>query len=149
MLLFPSSIRTMLLCCWRPITGSGCTWWPMRWRRGWTTRWRFRTCTAAWSRSTWWTGSSRASSRASPHCRYREYGHSIDTSLYLYKGSICLKLKAFFCPQGRNWVWVSLLKGIVHPKMKILSFTHPQVVPNLFEFLCSAEHKGRYSEESL
>ncbi len=42
------------------------------------------------------------------------------------------------------------LKGIVHPKMKILSsFTHPQVVPNLFEFLCSAEHKGRYFEESL
>ncbi len=40
------------------------------------------------------------------------------------------------------------LKGIVHPKMKILSaFTHPQVVPNLYEFLCSAEHKGRYSEE--
>ncbi len=39
------------------------------------------------------------------------------------------------------------LKGIVHPKMKILSFTHPQVVPNLSECLCSAEHKGRYSEE--
>ncbi len=40
------------------------------------------------------------------------------------------------------------LKGIVHPKMKILSsFTHPQVVPNLNECLCSAEHKGRYSEE--
>ncbi len=39
------------------------------------------------------------------------------------------------------------LKGIVHPKMKILSFTHPQVVPNLYEFLCSAGHKGRYSEE--
>ncbi len=40
------------------------------------------------------------------------------------------------------------LKGIVHSKMKILSsFTHPQVVPNLFECLCSAEHKGRYSEE--
>ncbi len=37
---------------------------------------------------------------------------------------------------------------IVHPKMKILSpFTHPQVVPNLYECLCSAEHKGRYSEE--
>ncbi len=34
------------------------------------------------------------------------------------------------------------LKGIVHPKMKILSsFTHPQVVPNLYECLCSAEHK--------
>ncbi len=32
--------------------------------------------------------------------------------------------------------------------MKILSsFTHPQVVPNLYECLWSAEHKGRYSEE--
>ncbi len=32
--------------------------------------------------------------------------------------------------------------------MKILSsFTHPQVVPNLYECLCSAEHKGRYSEQ--
>ncbi len=39
------------------------------------------------------------------------------------------------------------IKGIVHPKMKILSsFTHPQVVPNLYECLYSAEHKGRYSE---
>ncbi len=34
--------------------------------------------------------------------------------------------------------------------MKILSpFTHPQVVPNLYECLCSAEHKGRYSEECV
>jgi len=33
--------------------------------------------------------------------------------------------------------------------MKILSsFTHPQVVANLYEFL-SAEHKGRYFEERL
>ncbi len=41
-----------------------------------------------------------------------------------------------------------VVKGIVHPKMKIVSsFTHPQVVPNLYECLCSAEHKGRYSEE--
>ncbi len=32
--------------------------------------------------------------------------------------------------------------------MKILlSFTHPQVVPNLYKCLCSAEHKGRYFEE--
>ncbi len=38
------------------------------------------------------------------------------------------------------------LKGTVHPKMKILSFTHPQVDPNLYECVCS-EHKGRYSEE--
>jgi len=41
-----------------------------------------------------------------------------------------------------------MLKGIVHTKIKILlSFTHPQVVPNLYECLCSAEHRGRYSEE--
>jgi len=34
--------------------------------------------------------------------------------------------------------------------MKILSlFTHPQVVANLYEFLSSAEHKGRYREERL
>ncbi len=40
------------------------------------------------------------------------------------------------------------LKWIVHPRKKILSsFTHPQVIPNLYECLCSAEHKGRYSEE--
>ncbi len=32
--------------------------------------------------------------------------------------------------------------------MKILSsFTHPRVVPNLYECVCSAEHKGRYSEQ--
>ncbi len=40
------------------------------------------------------------------------------------------------------------LKGIVHPKVKMLSsFTHPQVVPNLYKCLCSVEHKGRYSGE--
>ncbi len=40
------------------------------------------------------------------------------------------------------------LKEIVHPKIKILSsFTPPQVVPNLYECLCSAKHKARYSEE--
>jgi len=34
--------------------------------------------------------------------------------------------------------------------MKILSsFTHPQVVANLHEFLSSAEQKGRYFEERL
>ncbi len=40
------------------------------------------------------------------------------------------------------------LKGIVHPKMNILSFTPPRVFPNLYECVSSAEHKGRYSEES-
>jgi len=34
-----------------------------------------------------------------------------------------------------------ILKGLVHPKMKILS--------NLYVFICSAEHKGRYLEESF
>ncbi len=35
-------------------------------------------------------------------------------------------------------------------QIKILSsFTHPEVVPNLYECLCSAEHKGRYSEKSV
>jgi len=43
---------------------------------------------------------------------------------------------------------LSGIKGLVHPKMKILSvFTHPYVVPNLYVFFCSAEHKGRYLEE--
>ncbi len=40
------------------------------------------------------------------------------------------------------------LNGLVRPKRKILSlFTYPQVVPNLYDCLCSTEHKGRYSEE--
>jgi len=41
-----------------------------------------------------------------------------------------------------------LFKGLVHPKTKILSvFIHPHVAPNLYVFICSAEHKGRYLEE--
>jgi len=31
--------------------------------------------------------------------------------------------------------------------MKILSFTHPQVVAKLYEIFSSAEHKGRYFKE--
>ncbi len=42
-----------------------------------------------------------------------------------------------------------LLKGIVHLKMKFLSFTYPQLFPNLYEFLYTTEHKRRYSEESF
>ncbi len=43
----------------------------------------------------------------------------------------------------------SKLKGTVHPKMRIpSSITHPQVLPNPYECVCS-EHKGRYFEESL
>jgi len=40
------------------------------------------------------------------------------------------------------------LKELDLPKMKILSvFTHPHVVPNLYVFICFAEHKGRYLDE--
>ncbi len=40
------------------------------------------------------------------------------------------------------------LKGIVHPKMKIMSLiTHPRVDANLYECLSSVKHKWRYFEE--
>jgi len=42
-----------------------------------------------------------------------------------------------------------IIKGILHPKMRILSFTRPQVVATLYEFLSSDEHKGRYFKERL
>jgi len=32
-------------------------------------------------------------------------------------------------------------EGLTHPKMNILSFTHPQAILNLFEFLSFVEHK--------
>ncbi len=39
----------------------------------------------------------------------------------------------------------SIFKGTVHPKMKILaSFTHSQIILNLYEFLSSVEHKRSY-----
>jgi len=37
------------------------------------------------------------------------------------------------------------LKGLVHPKMKIVSvFTHPHVVPTPLDLRSSSEHKLRY-----
>ncbi len=75
----------------------------------------------------------------------------------------CLKLRLSFCrtisechcscSKHRNrWRYgerrcYAGLKGQFTQKKKILSFTHPQVDPNLYECVCSAEHKGRYSEE--
>jgi len=55
----------------------------------------------------------------------------------------------FFIFFMNTWTYISTcLKGLVHPKMKILSvFTHPHVVPNLHVFIFSAEDKGRYLEE--
>ncbi len=31
----------------------------------------------------------------------------------------------------------------------VIIYGHPRVVPDLYKFLCSAEHKGRYLEECL
>ncbi len=47
-----------------------------------------------------------------------------------------------------EFVHFGSLRGIVQPKMTILSsFTHLPLVPNLYEFLFSSEHKRRYLEE--
>jgi len=41
-----------------------------------------------------------------------------------------------------------IVKRLVHAKRMVLSsFTHPQVVPNLYEFFSSAEHKSRYFKD--
>jgi len=36
-------------------------------------------------------------------------------------------------------------KRIVHPKI-VITYSHPHVVQNLYEFLTSVEHKRRWSE---
>jgi len=38
------------------------------------------------------------------------------------------------------------IKEIVHTKMEILS-SHPHVIPNLYNFILSVEHKRRYFEK--
>jgi len=41
-----------------------------------------------------------------------------------------------------------IIKVMVHPQIQIMSsFSHPQVVLNLYDFLCSVERKIRYFEE--
>ncbi len=48
---------------------------------------------------------------------------------------------------GAHTVYVSMafaVKGIVPPQLQL--FTHPQVVPNLFKFLFSDEHKRHFKE---
>jgi len=51
----------------------------------------------------------------------------------------------FFC---LHFEWS--FKGILHPKMTILSWlTHPRVDASLYEFLSSDEHKRRYFKEWL
>ncbi len=71
----------------------------------------------------------------------------INTNIYLF--TYFPQLFVYFIKAINSYISLCIgIKGIVHPKMKILSsFTHPQVVPNLYECVCYAEHKGRYSEE--
>ncbi len=79
-----------------------------------------------------------------------KYSKQKDTNDRLYS---CFVTKLRFIMYGKHILSLphrqfAHVKGTVHPKMKILSsFTHPQVVPNLYECVCSAGHKGRYSEE--
>ncbi len=67
----------------------------------------------------------------------------------MFKGALESFYTAFLM-MALKWLCIinTDIKETVHPKMKILSsFTHPQVDPNLYECVCSAEHKERYSEE--
>ncbi len=43
---------------------------------------------------------------------------------------------------GQDVTWDVRLRGCILP-----SFTHPHLVPNLYEFLSSVKHWRRYSEE--
>ncbi len=49
--------------------------------------------------------------------------------------------------KGSNTHWCSRRKCDGLKGQFAQKFTPPQVVPNLYECLCSAEHKGRYFEE--
>ncbi len=70
-----------------------------------------------------------------------------DTSKFWYKPDISRDQgNNIRSSVGLSWIR-SHVKGIVHPKMKMLSsFPHPHVVPNLYIFLY-VEHKIRYFEE--
>ncbi len=73
---------------------------------------------------------------------------SIVSQLWSQVPSLPAKIKDSVFPETIVQTNVRNQHHKLHPQMKIVSsFTHPQVVPNLYECLCSAEHKGRYSEE--
>ncbi len=64
------------------------------------------------------------------HKKSIKHGEVTQASQYVRKTSLLTEHK------GQSYTVSPFVKGIVHPKMKILSsFTHPQVVPNLYEFL--------------
>ncbi len=52
-----------------------------------------------------------------------------------------IKLKSTQSLPWQNLVCVSRVKGIVHQKMKVVSYTYSHVAPNLYEFLSSVEHE--------
>ncbi len=99
----------------------------------------------------------------------RVFGHESESSLKSFNGLLknpiqnphVLKSSYLWCCfiGYRQNIWSTIcfvtkqnrgIRGIVLPKMKILSsFTHPQVVPNQYEFICSAKHKRRYFEKFL
>ncbi len=86
------------------------------------------------------------------HTHTHTHTHTLSADIFCnhYRGNIRRTITAVWSSTSRAAERKAQdnLKGIVHPKMKIVSsFTHPQVVPNLYECVCSAEHKGRYSEE--
>ncbi len=65
--------------------------------------------------------------------------------VYQYKG-MGLSMGTMVCGWDKRGPGeYACFKGTVHPKMKFLSsFTHPQVVPNLYKFISSAKYKRRY-----
>ncbi len=74
-------------------------------------------------------------------------------SFQLHNAAIVVKSSGFYChfpPCGEENETISpeMQCRNINPKMNILSsFTHPQVVLNLDEFLFSSEHKKRLFEE--
>ncbi len=63
---------------------------------------------------------------------------------HIYKSMKCTDK----CNKKYNLLLNQHTKGIVHLKMKILPpFIHPHVVPNLYAFHSSLEHKRRYFKE--
>ncbi len=64
---------------------------------------------------------------------------ALDYSVMTCEVSILLQSKHMYDSTVADLINI---KGIVNPKMTILSsFTHPHVVPNLYAFLSSVEHK--------
>jgi len=63
-------------------------------------------------------------------------GLLVDQYRHFSVGREALSSSSSFWSLAISLAGLLVVKGILHPKMKILSsFTHPQVVANLYEFL--------------